>query len=140
VYVGSTCVTLAERWYIHKCKSKLIHQNTYLYKHVNKLGGWDQFYIELHENYPCTTNQELYRRKGQVQRELKSSLNTTIAEMPVQNYASQLIACECGQSYRRDYINFHRNSKKHKKVMTANIVEQSRKLNERLVEIQTDTR
>jgi hypothetical protein len=138
VYVGSTCMPLAKRLYGHKIKSKNNYSNMSLYKHVQKIGGWDQFYIELYENYPCATIQDLYQRRGQVQRKLKSSLNKAIPEKDPQEYGSQVIACECGQTMRRDYLSWHQKSKKHEKLMTANIVEQIRQLNERLVELQND--
>ena len=79
IYVGSTCLPLSKRLYNHKLLCKHNRCNMKIYDHVDKLGGWDNFFIELHENYPCETKNELLRREGQVQRELKASLNKRIA-------------------------------------------------------------
>ena len=57
IYVGSTCLPLAKRLYSHKNKFKYNRCGTKLYDHVDQL---DQFYIELHEDYPCETKNELF--------------------------------------------------------------------------------
>eukprot|EP00035_Acanthoeca_spectabilis_P016665 m.345499 g.345499 ORF g.345499 m.345499 type:complete len:324 (+) comp16558_c0_seq5:1022-1993(+) len=81
LYVGSTCLPLSKRLYSHKYSgmNDNRHGKMKLYQHVEQLDGWDNFYIELHEVYPCNTKDELFRRERQVQRELKASLTERIA-------------------------------------------------------------
>lgn len=86
VYVGSTCMPLHKRFYEHKNMKKFKKTGMKLYKHVDFLDGWDNFYIELHEDYPCENKNELLRREGQVQRELKASLNKNIAGRTQKEY------------------------------------------------------
>jgi hypothetical protein len=63
VYVGSTFRKLKERFRGHKNE-----KNCSLYKYVN--GDWDNWYIELYQNYPCKNKTILERREGDVQREI----------------------------------------------------------------------
>ena len=85
VYVGSTCNPLHKRFYQHKEKSRGRKSNMKLHQHMRKL-GLSNFYIELHEEYPCKNVQQLRRREGQIMRELKSSLNKYIAGRTQKEY------------------------------------------------------
>ena len=78
VYVGSTYNSLHKRFMHHKKRCKYGKSNMKFHKHMKKL-GFHNFHIELFEEYPCETMRQLHRREGQVQRELKSSLNVRIA-------------------------------------------------------------
>lgn len=75
-YIGSTCESLSKRLYDHKraCKHRN-HMN--LYKKVNQ-SNWDNFYIELIENYSCNNKNELLKREGELIREMKPTLNKLI--------------------------------------------------------------
>jgi hypothetical protein len=85
IYIGSTCSSLSKRFNGHK--NDMSHgSGMQLYKHVENQGGWATFYIELYENYPCDTKNELHRREGQIQRELKASLNKVIAGRTTKEY------------------------------------------------------
>jgi len=70
-YVGSTIKTLEVRFYDHK-----YNKNCSLYKYVN--GDWDNWSIELYENYPCKNEYHLNRREGEVQREI-ATINERVA-------------------------------------------------------------
>ncbi len=66
IYVGSTIQPLFKRFYKHK-RDKLCS----LYQYVNKFNlDWDEWYIELYENYPCKSKEELNRQEGKIIREI----------------------------------------------------------------------
>lgn len=77
-YIGSTISTLEDRFSRHK-KDK----NCSLYKYVN--GDWDNWFIELYENYPCKNTYHLERREGEVQREI-ATINKCIAGRTKKEY------------------------------------------------------
>ena len=71
VYVGSTIQTLEDRFKCHKCD-----KTCSLYKYVN--GDWDNWYIELYEEYPCKNKHILEIKEGEVQRDI-ATINKCIA-------------------------------------------------------------
>ena len=74
VYVGSTFRRLKDRFRGHKSEKKCS-----LYKIVN--GDWDNWEIELYEDYPCKNKYFLERREGEVQREI-ATINQQIVGRP----------------------------------------------------------
>jgi len=75
IYVGSTVAPLCKRMVKHRSQWKnglILGKNKEIVKDIN---DWK---IELHELYPCLTKQELYRREGEVIREI-GTLNKYIA-------------------------------------------------------------
>jgi len=77
IYVGSTIQPLYKRFYVHKSHSKCDeNMNRLLYIEVN--GDWTNWYIELYENYPCNSKNELEKREGEIIR-LIGTLNKIIA-------------------------------------------------------------
>ncbi len=76
IYVGSTIQPLYKRFHGHKIDSKKDkNKNIKLYIEVN--GDWDIWYIELYENCPCSSKEELLKREGEVIR-LIGTLNVKI--------------------------------------------------------------
>lgn len=74
-YIGSTCQTLTKRMIQHRSAMKNAKQQHYtLYQTMTELGK-DTFYIELIENYPCQTQDELFKREGEKIGEDQSKLN-----------------------------------------------------------------
>ena len=72
IYVGSTIQKyLSARMGTHRSD-----KTCSLYKYVN--GNWDNWYIELYEEYPCDNKQLLEKREGEVIR-LIGSINKQIA-------------------------------------------------------------
>ena len=69
IYVGSTSQKLCDRKNNHKSNSVKCTEN-YLYKTVSNNGGWNAWYIELVENYPCNSKEELEKREGEIIREI----------------------------------------------------------------------
>jgi hypothetical protein len=71
VYVGSTIQNLYDRMSGHRRDDTCS-----LYHFVN--GDWDNWFIELYENYPCKNKYILQRREGEVQRQI-ATINKCIA-------------------------------------------------------------
>ena len=57
IYIGSTTQPLHKRFHQHKLSNKTTSREILLF---------DDAYIELVENYPCTDKNELYRREGEI--------------------------------------------------------------------------
>ena len=72
VYVGSTCDNLAKRFGGHKASYKL-NQNVSS-KHIFDY-GIENAYIELLENYPCNSREELNKREGEQMRLMENCVN-----------------------------------------------------------------
>ena len=64
VYVGSTTQTLSKRLSEHKIRTNDTTRHHKLNEHMRSL-GIDNFYIELIENYPCNTKEELCAKEGE---------------------------------------------------------------------------
>ena len=78
VYVGSSCQALSKRMAWHRdARKKDKKKHFKLYQKMNDMGV-DIFYIELLENYPCNSKEELLKKEGQKIRELKPILNSKI--------------------------------------------------------------
>ena len=77
IYVGSTTQPLFKRFYEHKSlyKNKLKFPNIKLYAIVE---DWDDWHIELYEEFPCENKEQLLKREGEVIREI-GTLNCKIA-------------------------------------------------------------
>ena len=69
IYVGSTIEQyLCKRFQKHKC-----HNNCSLYMYINDPQNnttWDDWYIELYEEYPCENKLQLCKRENEVIRQL----------------------------------------------------------------------
>ena len=61
VYIGSTIQPLSKRMNGHRCG--MTRQGMKLYKFMCELGV-NKFYIELVENCPCSSKEELHAREG----------------------------------------------------------------------------
>ena len=76
IYVGSTIQPLSVRIGGHKIKSRNIKcQNMLIYRTIND--NWNDWYIELYEDYPCDNKEQLCKREGEIIR-LLGTLNSRI--------------------------------------------------------------
>lgn len=75
IYVGSTVQPLYKRWGGHKCDSKRHPEKGKLYPTIGN--NWEDWYIELYEEYPCENKEQLCKREGQIIREI-GKLNKNI--------------------------------------------------------------
>jgi len=78
IYAGSTIGTLEERLRLHK-KDKTCS----LYQYVN--GDWDNWFIELYEEYPCKNKHILELRETEVQRQI-ATINKRLARRTNKQY------------------------------------------------------
>jgi len=87
IYVGSTIQPLSQRLYAHKhnmLANYLPHQKTTTYDKM-RLVDADNYFIELIENYPCSTREELRAREGEWIRKI-ATLNKLIAGRDSKGY------------------------------------------------------
>jgi len=75
VYIGSTTQPLSKRFYNHKKDFK----SNKRYKNSFEILKYGNTYIELIENYPCNSKEELNRREGEIMRNTPNRCNKTIA-------------------------------------------------------------
>lgn len=129
IYVGGTSNSLRRRLTTH-IHDSIKRPGRILYEHVKNNGGWDNFRMELIEDYPCDTKEELSQREEYYRKELKATLNTVRANVPIPysdrpkreymklyNPLREIINCECGHTYRRDQKGRHMMTNKHIKNM-----------------------
>ncbi len=86
IYVGSTVEKyLSSRYSKHRCD-----KTCSLYKYIerNCNSDWSDWYIELHELYPCNSKIELNKREGEIQREI-STINKRIENRTKKEYSQQ---------------------------------------------------
>lgn len=88
-YVGSTIETLERRFSKHGCSEK---ESNYPLCIAMKELGRKHFYIELIENYPCSSKQELHAREGYWIRQMKT----------YKNGYNKLIAGRTAEEYYKD--------------------------------------
>ena len=85
IYVGSTVQPLYKRLSQHKKDSKKPeNENRQLYKKINET-DFNDWYIELFEDFPCERKEQLLQREGQVIREI-ATLNKIISGRTKKEY------------------------------------------------------
>ena len=84
IYVGSTTTTLSQRITQHRSASKK-QTKTIWYNEVEDWGDW---YIELYEECPCENKEQLFKREGEIIREI-GNLNYQIAGRTVKEYKKE---------------------------------------------------
>ena len=77
IYVGSTCQPLSKRIAKHRQSMNELNRNTKLYVKMRELGA-DNFYIELVEDCPCDSLEQLRKREGHFIRQM-ATLNKLVA-------------------------------------------------------------
>ena len=92
LYVGSTTQPLYKRWGDHKkhayCE-KHSGYNMALCQKIRETNDIDNWYIELYEKIPCNNIDELHKKEGEIQRELKPSLNVRIENRTRKEYRDE---------------------------------------------------
>ena len=79
IYIGSTCQELCNRLSQHRTnyKNYLLKKSRYISSF--KLLEYDDYYIELIEEYPCDNKRQLNRREGDIIRQTENCINKCIA-------------------------------------------------------------
>ena len=85
IYVGSTIQPLSVRWGGHKKACKYQDNPEISIVKLMKNKGIDMFYIELYENFPCNSKEELHRREGEITRQI-GTVNKVIAGRTKKEY------------------------------------------------------
>ena len=107
VYVGSTCDNLAKRFGGHK--SVYNSNKDVSSRHIFDY-GFENAYIELLENYPCNSREELLKREGEHIRMMENCVNHV---KNVGLYPIIILKCECGDTYNKKYGVKHKNTEIH---------------------------
>ena len=78
VYYGSTTQPLSKRLSLHRANYKLWKDGKYNYVTSYEILKYDDYYIELIEEYPCKNRMELEQREGQIIRQNNDAVNKCI--------------------------------------------------------------
>lgn len=134
VYIGSTTNLRLRRSY-HKSNCNNEKSKKYNYKVYNFIranGGFDNFRVELLEQFPCNNKEEALQREGYWIRNKHASLNSCIAgrtmkqyyidnkdkrKEQMKEYNSKPVTCTCGVKIRRDCLKQHQKTKKHQNLL-----------------------
>lgn len=86
IYVGSTI----EQYLSRRLQKHKFNKGCYLYKYINEPSNntcWDDWYIELYEDYPCDNRLQLCKRENEIIRQ-KGNINKIgyLTEEQVLNY------------------------------------------------------
>lgn len=106
IYVGSTTQTLSKRHSEHKIE---LARGTCISRLVIEIGD---SYIELHENFPCSSREELRKREGEVQRSIPC-VNRVIAGRTKTEYRAE--NRETILAKKREYVKQNKESIRAKK-------------------------
>ena len=104
IYVGSTTMDLDKRMIKHTCDAKQRPHLSKFYTYMNDT-GIDNFEIELIEDYPCETQEELRKREGKVIKAM-ATLNQRIAGRTPAEYDKEY------KKKNKDKINKRRNERR----------------------------
>ena len=101
VYIGSTTLSLAVRKAGHRNKYKQYLNGKYCFVTSFNIIKFDDCYIELIENYPCDSKNELERREGELIREM-DCVNKFVAGRTKKEYleANKKAIAEQKKEYR----------------------------------------
>jgi len=97
VYVGGTVKTLSRRLQCHKSRS-INYQNMLLYSTI--ANNWDNWFIQLYEDFPCDNRKQLCKREGEIIR-LIGTLNTKIAGRSLIEYRLENV--DFVKDYNKNY-------------------------------------
>ena len=98
VYVGSTCQSLSERMSKHRWSMKTNRHKGLLCDRIEEF-GIDAFYIELIEEYPCNSKEQLRAREGHYIRE-RGTLNKQIAGRTKQEFNQEWYKKNVGYNHK----------------------------------------
>ena len=110
VYVGSTCDNLAKRFGGHKAvyNSNKNVSSRHIFDY-----GVENAYIELLENYPCNSKEELHKREGEHIRMMENCVNN-IKNVGIPNI---VIKCKCGQNVLKSSMKTHEKTVYHNNIV-----------------------
>ena len=132
-YIGSTITRLSQRLHEHKKKyNQYNNKKTYSkYQSSYKIMELGDYFIELLENCPCNSKEELNKKEGEYIRKYKTEIvNKCIAGRKNSEYVKdhkervnelckiryhkqEKVTCECGCILTKKYLKEHMKSKRH---------------------------
>ena len=86
IYIGSTTLKLSRRLSFHKSDYKGWKNNKRPYITSFEILKFDDYYIELFENYACNNKLELLQREGQVIKQHDNIINKNVAGRTITEY------------------------------------------------------
>ena len=119
IYVGSTTQQLSQRWTDHKQHATQDkNKNRNIYKAFDEK-GIHSFYIELYEEFPCSSKEQLQKREGEIMRQI-GTLNMSIAGRTIHEYQRENKE-QINENNRRYYNNHQEQMKtRHKEYYERN--------------------
>jgi len=124
VYIGHTTQTLTKRNKNHKSQCRHFKNNInsnrhqkYLYDYINRI-GWDNWYIELIEKYPCKNLEEITKRERYwTEKEIDKNLGNVLnKEIPGREH-KELIKLKINKIKKKKYNNdYNKNNKDKRKL------------------------
>lgn len=135
VYIGSTTQALQKRKSEHNQNFKYWQNGKYHYISSFELCKYDDMDIELVEEYPCKSKNELEKRESEIIRSTEHCINISkyvgvegrreyrreykkVNSERIRKYESKNIQCECGLISQRKQIQRHKRTTKHHRLMT----------------------
>jgi hypothetical protein len=141
VYYGSTTQPLSKRLGFHKANFKCWQNGKCHYTTSFAIVKLDDCYIELYEDYPCSSRAELERREGEIIRAHDDAINKVIAGRTKKEYYAENAdklkqygkqyydenvekiktkhGCQCGGKYTTSGKYTHVKTKKHTKYLES---------------------
>src|SRR3990167_8898674 len=105
VYIGSTTQSLSVRMAEHRCDYKRYLAGKFNNVTSFEIVKFDDAYIELLEDYPCNSTEQLHKREGELIRNTKC-VNKNIAGQGKKEYWEA--HTEQKKAYDKQYYNDHR--------------------------------
>ena len=115
IYIGSTYMTLEERYEVHKGGKRKYERGTRGL--TTSYSILDNSRIELIENYPCESESELKKREQYYISNNECINKHNAYGHKEYTYYTQRYDCECGLSYLYPHKNRHKKTKRHIKRM-----------------------
>ena len=102
IYIGSTITTLSKRFGCHKnqCEKYLEGKSNYISSF--EILKYEDAYIELLDDYPCNTKQELLMKEGEFQQKMKC-VNKNIAGRTKKECINSTEYKEYRKKYMKEY-------------------------------------
>ena len=118
IYVGSTCKTLEQRLKGHKFiyKSFLSGKKTPILTSFKILEN-NNYRIELIENFPCESKQDLEKREGYFIRLYRKQELNIVNKFIAGQDPYELMTCKCGMRYTHKHQAKHNRSYPHQKFL-----------------------
>lgn len=129
VYIGSTTQKLSKRMASHRRDYKCYLNGKHHYVTSFKLVELGDAYIELVEEYPCNSKDELNKREGEVMRTTENCVNKCIAGRTCKEYREdnrKKIREKDKQYYRENKEKFRKKSQKYNEANKENIKERGK--------------